>query len=82
MKRVEKFKENIAKELVTMAAKVHQAKTYNEAYDLWKEFSNKSITDLTAGKPPCHHCSQVNDHRCDGNCSENCKEWFEEEVED
>ena len=82
MKRFEKLKENAAKELVTMAAKIQQAETYDEAYDLWEEFSNKFFSDLT-GCNICEHCSQGKDEKgCDLNCHENCKEWLEEEIAD
>ena len=83
MKRFEKLKENAAKELVTMAAKIQQAETYEEAHDLWdREFSNKYFSDLT-GYNICEHCSQGKGEKgCDLNCHENCKKWLEEEVKD
>ena len=82
MKRFEKLKENAAKELVTMAAKIQQAETYDEAYDLWDEFSNRFFTDLTGESYICSHCSQGKDNGCDCNCDENCKTWLEEEITD
>lgn len=82
MKRFEKLKENAAKELVTMAAKIQQAETYEEAYNLWNDFSNKLFPDLTGKADICEYCSQGKDDGCDGNCDENCKGWLEEEIVD
>lgn len=80
MKRFEKLKENAAKELVTMAAKIQQAETYEEAYDLWEEFSGKFFSDLTGCNNVCEHCSQGKDDGCDCNCDENCKKWLNEDI--
>ena len=81
MKRFEKLKENAAKELVTMAAKIQQAETYDEAHELWAEFSSKFFLDLTGDEYICNHCSQGKDEDgCDCNCHENCKEWLEENI--
>lgn len=78
MKKFEKLKENAAKELVTMAAKIQQAETYDEAYDLWDDFSNKLFSDLAGESNICKHCSQGQEDGCFCNCHESCKEWLEE----
>ena len=75
----EQLKENAAKELVTMAAKIQQAETYEEAHDLWDDFSDKLFVDLT-GEMICNHCEENQEENCSCCCHEGCKKWLDQET--
>lgn len=69
------LKENASKKLEDLAKKIKIAKTYDEAYDLWNNFSDNLFVDLT-GVMICEHCVQNEDDNCDTNCHENCLKWL------
>lgn len=77
----EQLKENAAKELITLAAKIQQAKTFEKAQDTYENFCDTKWFKDIAKVYICDHCPQYSkDTDCDCQCNTNCEKWLNAEA--